>query len=353
MEWLEDHIWPIEQKWISESFVRDGTDLAIAEMLRGGVTCFNDMYFFPEITAKQVLQTGIRACIGLILIDFPSAWAQDPDEYLAKGLALHDELRNESLVSTAFAPHAPYSVSDTVLEKVGIYAEELDIPVHMHVCETADEIDRSRKVYGIRPLARLQQLGIIGPSFIAVHMTQLTDEEIRVVANFGVHVVHCPRSNLKLASGFCPVARLLDAGINVALGTDSTASNNSLDIVGEMRTATLLGKGVAGNATAIPARMALRMATLNGARALGLESETGSLEIGKSADIAAINLDTLETQPVFDPVSQIVYAASRDQVTDVWVSGRQLLKSRALTTMNLERIKENISAWADKLGAER
>ncbi|MCI0668687.1 MAG: TRZ/ATZ family hydrolase [Methylococcaceae bacterium] len=349
MEWLQGTIWPLEQKWISETFVRDGTELAIAEMLRGGVTCFNDMYFFPEISARLALQSGIRASIGLIVIDFPSAWARDADEYLSKGLALCDELRNEPLLNPVFAPHAPYSVSDAALRKVRMYSEELQLAVHMHVHETRDEIEQGLANTGMRPLERLKQLDLLGPSFIAVHMTQLIDEEIDWVAESGCHVVHCPESNLKLASGFCPVGRLLENGINVALGTDSAASNNNLDILGEMRTAALLAKGVAGDASAVPASTALRMATLDGARALGIDSCCGSLEIGKSADITAITLDTLETLPVYDPVSQIVYAANRDQVTDVWVAGRQLLKSRTLTTLDPDKIRESIAHWSVKL----
>lgn len=349
MEWLEGTIWPLEQKWISEVFVRDGTELAIAEMLRGGITCFNDMYFFPEITARLALKAGMRASIGLIVVDFPSAWARNADEYLSKGLALHDELRDEPLVNPVFAPHAPYSVSDEALKKVRMYSEELQIPIHMHVHETREEIEQGLAGTGVRPLKRLKQLDLLGPSFIAVHMTQLIDEEIDWIAEYGCHVVHCPESNLKLASGFCPVGRLLKRGINVALGTDSAASNNNLDVLGEMRTAALLAKGVAQDASAVPAATALRMATLDGAKALGIDKRCGSLEIGKSADIAAITLDTLETLPVYDPVSQIVYSANRDQVTDVWVAGRQLLKSRTLTTLDPDRIRESIVHWSAKL----
>ena len=351
MEWLQSTIWPLEQKWVDESFVREGTELAIAEMLRGGITCFNDMYFFPEISARAALASGIRACIGLIVIDFPSAWASNSDEYIRKGLVLHDELRNESLVSAAFAPHAPYSVSDDALRKVKMYSDELQLPIHMHVHETRDEIDQQIQSTGTRPLERLENLGLLGPSFIAVHMTQLDEDEIAGLAEHGCHVVHCPKSNLKLASGFCPVSQLLENGINVALGTDSAASNNSLDIVDEMRTAALLAKGVAGDASAVPAAMALRMATLNGATALGIDDRCGSLKAGKSADLTAMSLDSLETLPVYNPCSQIAYSASRNQVTDVWVAGRRMLKSGELTTLDSTQIKRSISEWSAKLQA--
>ncbi len=348
-EWLTDHIWPLEQKWMGETYVRDGSDLAMAEMLRGGITCFNDMYFFPEVTARQAIRCGMRAVLGMILVDFPSAWASGPAEYLEKGLALHDELLNDPLVSLAFAPHAPYSVSNEPLLRVATLAAELDLPIHMHVHETADEIADSRRQYGLRPINRLQQLELLGPSFIAVHMTQLTDEEIAVLAASGASVVHCPESNLKLASGFCPVDKLVKAGVNVAIGTDGAASNNDLDVMGEMRMAALLAKAVAGDASAIPAHTALRMATLNGAKALGLDAETGSLEPGKWADITAIRLDGIETQPLYNPVSDLVYAASRHQVSDVWVAGRRLLKDRQLTTLDIGEISRKAAAWREKL----
>ncbi|WP_305907269.1 TRZ/ATZ family hydrolase [Methylomarinum sp. Ch1-1] len=352
MEWLQKHIWPLEQKWVGEAFVRDGTDLAIAEMIRGGTTCFNDMYFFPEITAHQAIKHGIRAGIGLIAIDFPSAWAEDSDAYLEKGLALHERLRHEPLITTPFAPHAPYTISDEPLSKIRMLADELDLPVHMHVHETRHEVDEQRQKTGQTPLQRLDELGLLSPAFIAVHMTQLSDAEIDDYARTGGHIVHCPESNLKLASGFCPVAQCLNAGINVALGTDGAASNNDLDMLAEMRSAALLGKGVSGDASAVPAMTALQMATLNGAKALGIDQQTGSLTIGKAADVVAIEFSEVETQPLYHPLSQIVYSASRNQVTDVWVGGRQLLKQRQLTTINLSDLHERIGIWRERLYAD-
>jgi 5-methylthioadenosine/S-adenosylhomocysteine deaminase len=349
MDWLQNHIWPLEHKWMSETFVKDGTDLAIAEMILGGTTCFNDMYFFPDITAQQAIHHGIRATVGMIVIDFPSVWAQDSDEYIEKGLALHEQLRLSDLCSTAFAPHAPYTVSDEPLQKIKTLADELELPIHIHLHETSHEVEQSQAQTGQRPLQRLYELGLVNPSLIAVHMTQLTDEEISLFAESGAHIVHCPESNLKLASGFCQVARCLAAGINVALGTDGAASNNDLDMFGEMRTAALLGKAVAGDASAIPAMTALRMATINGAKALGLDNCCGSLSVGKAADVIAIDLNYLETQPLYCPVSQIVYAASRQQVTDVWVAGKQLLKQRQLTTLNIDDLKAKIAIWQQRL----
>lgn len=349
MEWLQNHIWPLEQLWMSEAFVRDGTNLAIAEMLCGGTTCFNDMYFFPNVTAQQAVHFGIRACVGLIVINFPTIWAANSDEYIAKGLELHDALRHEPLITTAFAPHAPYTVSDAPLHKIRMLADELNIPVHMHVHETAHEIEQAQAQNGQRPLERLHNLGLVNPSLIAVHMTQLTTDDISRYAESGAHIVHCPESNLKLASGFCQVSDCLNAGINVALGTDGAASNNDLNMLGEMRTAALLGKAVSQNASAIPAMTALQMATINGAKAIGLEQEIGSLTVGKAADVIAIDLNHLETQPLYCPISQVVYAASRQQVTDLWVAGKRLLKNRQLTTINEASLREKNALWQQRL----
>ena len=351
--WLREHIWPAEARWVNPEFVRDGTRLAIAEMLRGGVTCFNDMYFFPETTAAVARDCGMRACVGLIALDFPTAYARDFDEYLNKGLELHARLQTDPLVRTAFAPHAPYTVSAPALERIGQLAADLELPVHIHVHETAAEVAQFQARHGCRPLARLEQLGLLSPRLLAVHMTQLEAAEIERLARAGVHVAHCPESNLKLASGFCPTARLDAAGVNVALGTDGAASNNDLDLLGELRTAALLGKGVAGDAAALPAARMLRMATLNGARALGLAGETGSLEPGKAADVVAVNLGLPETEPVYQPVSQLVYAAGRHQVSDVWVAGRRLLADRRLTTLDPDEAVRRARDWRRKIAADR
>lgn len=349
MDWLNNHIWPTEQKHVSAEFVYDGSLLACAEMIRSGTTCFNDMYFFPEETARAVEHAGMRAKLGLILIDFPSAWAKDADEYLSKGIDLHDQLHNNSLISTAFAPHAPYTVSDEPLKRIATYAEELDIPIHIHLHEIADEVERAIAQSGKRPIERLNDLGLLSPRLLAVHMTQLTDDEIKLVAETGTHVLHCPESNLKLASGFCPTYKLQQAGVNLTLGTDGAASNNDLDMIAEMHTAALLAKAVANNASALPAKDILRMATINGATALGLDAEIGSLEIGKSADITAIDLSGIENQPVYSPVSQLVYSAGRENVSNVWVAGNHLLKDRELTTLDEKAILEKAKYWQEKI----
>ncbi len=349
MEWLQHHIWPAERRWVSAEFVRDGVRLSVAEMIKSGTTCFSDMYFFPEDSAYVAREAGIRACVGLIMIDFPTVYADSPATYLEKGLKLHDELRNSDLITTAFAPHAPYTVSDDPLTRIRTVNNELNLPVHMHVHETAHEVQDAVAKTGKRPLQRLHELELLNPNFVAVHMTQLQPQEITLLAQNGANVIHCPQSNLKLASGFCPVFDLLRAGINVALGTDGAASNNDLDMLDEMRTAALLAKAVSGQATALPAHQALRMATLNGARALGMESLIGSIARGKYADLAAVDLARLASQPVYDPVSQIVYTAGRDQVTDVWVAGRRLLQAGRLTTLNENEILQCAQRWSDRI----
>lgn len=349
MDWLNNHIWPAEQKWVSPAFVRDGTQLAVAEMLRGGTTCFNDMYFFPDVTAEVCASMGMRVSVGLILIDFPTAWAENADEYILKGEQVHDDFRHSPLVTTAFAPHAPYTVSDEPLKRISMLAEELDIPIHMHIHETAFEVQDAVDKNGQRPLARLAELGVLSSRVIAVHMTQLEAAEIEMLARLGVNVAHCPESNLKLASGFCPVHELNKAGVNVSIGTDGVASNNDLDMFGEMKTAALLGKAVSGDSTAMDAHCTLKMATLNGAQALGLNDKTGSLKKGKQADVVAVNLEQLETLPCYDPAAQLVYAGNRQQVTDVWVAGRQLLRDGQLTTVEYSGLIEKAKSWQKKI----
>ncbi|MGB0712731.1 MAG: TRZ/ATZ family hydrolase [Gammaproteobacteria bacterium] len=351
MRWLNDYIWPAEGRWVDAAFVRDGSRHAIAEMIRGGITCFNDMYFYPDVVAREAISAGMRCAMGLIVIDFPTVWAQNADEYISKGLECNDEFGSHPLVRGVFAPHAPYTVSDKPLERIRTLSDELDMPVHMHVHETAAEVSQAVEQTGERPLDRLERLGLLSPNLLAVHMTALNAEEIGRVAAAGVNVVHCPESNLKLASGFCPVQSLVDAGANIALGTDGAASNNDLNLLGEARSAALLAKAVAGDAAAFPAPAALRAATLGGARALGLGDETGSLEAGKSADITAIDLHGLETQPVYDAVSQIIYAAGRHQVSDVWVAGRNLLRNRELVTLDTDAIVATASGWREKIAA--
>ncbi|QCY13792.1 TRZ/ATZ family hydrolase [Pseudomonas sp. MPC6] len=349
MAWLEQHIWPAEAKWVDETFVRDGTDLAIAEQIKGGITCFSDMYFFPKIASECIHDSGIRGQIAIPILDFPIPGASTADEAIRQGVELFNDLKHHERIKITFGPHAPYTVGDENLEKIRVIAEELDASIHMHVHETAFEVQQSVEQYGERPLTRLGRLGLLGPRFQAVHMTQISDEDLMLLVESNTSVVHCPESNLKLASGFCPVERLWQAGVNVAIGTDGAASNNDLDLLGETRTAALLAKAVAGSATALDAHRALRMATLNGARALGIETDVGSLEVGKAADIVAFDLSGLAQQPVYDPVSQLIYATGRDCVKHLWVAGKQLLDDRRLTRLDEDRLCATAKAWGQRI----
>jgi 5-methylthioadenosine/S-adenosylhomocysteine deaminase len=348
MDWLQNHMWPTEAAHLGHEFCKDGVKLAMAEMIRGGQTCVNDMYFFPDATAEAAQEAGMRIAVGLIAIDFPSAWAQ-AGEYIHKGLALHDALRGKPLVKTLFAPHAPYTVSDDLLRQVRQYATELGIGIHMHIHESAGEIEQALAQTGKRPWQRLRELELIGPDLIAVHMTQLTEDEIEEAAHFGVHIAHCPESNLKLVSGFCPVHKLLHAGANVCLGTDGAASNNDLDLFGEMRTASLLAKGVSGDARAMPAAKALEMATLAGARALGWDEQIGSLLPGKAADFIAVDMSAPNTQPVYNVISHLAYAVNSRQVDYVWVAGRALLAEGRLQTLGEDELRAKAGEWRRKI----
>ena len=351
--WLQHHIWPVEAAVIGPEFVADGVALAIAEMLRGGTTCCNENYFFPDVQAATYKRHGFRARVGLPVIDFPTAWAKTDDEYFDRAGEVHDQWRGDPLVSTAFAPHAPYTVSDASFGRIRMLADQLDIPVHCHVHETAHEVAESQERHGQRPLARLDRLGLVNDRLIAVHMTVLDDAEIALCAQRGVSVVHCPESNLKLASGFCPVARLQAAGVNLAIGTDGAASNNDLDMFGELRTAALLAKAVASDPTALDAASALRAATLGSARAMGLEAQVGSIEVGKQADLACIDLDPIETQPLYNVLSQLAYATGRHQVSDVWIAGRAKLRDRVLVDMDLDALAANAQQWRARIAQVR
>jgi 5-methylthioadenosine/S-adenosylhomocysteine deaminase len=352
--WLRERIWPLEAALVGDDFVHDGTVLACREMLRGGITTFSDMYFFPEATARAALSMGMRARVGIIVVDFPTAYGSGPSDYLAKGLALRDALRHEPAVGFTLAPHAPYTVSDDAFREVAKLSAELQMPVHVHLHETAREVAEHEARHGCRPLQRLARLGLLGPELIAVHAVHVTDAEIGMLAAHGATVAHCPHSNLKLGSGIAPVARMLDAGVPVGLGTDGSASNNRLDLLLEMRTASLLAKGASGDAAAFGAQRALRAATLDGAAALGMAADVGSIVPGKCADLVAIDLSDPDLQPVHDPVAQLVFAGGREQVTDVWIAGkpvvvrRQMADRQALDTVS-EVLARNV-VWHNRLG---
>jgi 5-methylthioadenosine/S-adenosylhomocysteine deaminase len=351
MDWLQNHIWPVETRLVSGDFVRDGTLLACAEMLRGGITCFNDMYFHPEAAGRAALAAGMRAALGIIVIEMPSSYAADAQDYLSKGLATRDDLKHESLLSFCVAPHAPYTVSDKAFERIAMLQGVLDLPLHIHLHETRDEIESSLARHGARPLARLQRLGLVDANLIAVHAVHLTPQETSLLAQEGCHVAHCPSSNLKLASGIATPATLLKAGVNVGLGTDGAASNNRLDIFAEMRLAALLAKGVADDPTALPAHTVLEMATVRAARALGMADRIGTLTPGKCADMTAVNLGALELLPCYDPLSHLIYAAGREHVTHVWVNGELLVEDGRLTRLDTGELAAKTAYWREKIKA--
>ena len=349
--WLEKHIWPAEARHVSEEFVGDGTRLAMAEMIASGTTCFADMYFFDEAIAEAVRDAGMRCQIGFTVLDFPTAYGKGADDYIHKGLRLNDKYSGHSLINVACAPHAPYSVSDSAMQIISTYANELDLPIHIHCHETAGEVSESIDQYGCRPLQRLRDLGLLLPQTQLVHMTQINHEDIQMVQDHNCHVVHCPESNLKLASGFCPVGQLMDAGINVALGTDGAASNNDLDLFGELKTAALLAKAVSGDPCALNAHAALRMATINGAKALGWDHEIGSLESGKSADIIAVKMDSIPQQPLYNPESQLVYTNVGHRVSHSWVVGKPLMAESELLTLNRQSLIQTACDWRNKISS--
>ena len=347
--WLERYIWPLEARFVSAEFVHDGVELAVAEMLRGGVTCFNDMYFYPDATAAVCDAAGIRAMLGLPVLDFATAWASDAEGCLQRGFEARDAWKGSPLVVFALAPHAPYTVSDRTWGTIVTYARQLDLPIQTHVAETRREVEQSRAASGETPLARLDRLGATGPGFIAIHCVHADPADIDLLASQGCHVVHCPASNMKLASGIAPAAELLRRGVNVALGTDGAASNNRLDVFAEMRLASLLAKVATGDAAALPAATLLRMATLGGACALGLDGAIGSLAVGKAADAVAVHLGAPETLPVFDARSHLVHAAGREQVSDVWVAGRRVVDRGALTTLDRGAVAARARSWQSRL----
>jgi 5-methylthioadenosine/S-adenosylhomocysteine deaminase len=319
--WLENHIWPAENELVSPDFVYDGTLLAAAEMLSGGVTTFNDMYFFPASAAEAVIKMGMRANLGLVVIEFPTQYANDADSYIKKGLDVRDDYRDQPLVSFSFAPHAPYTVSDKTFQRIVTLSNQVNIGIHSHLHETKDELSQSNEVHGLRPLARLANLDLLGPSVTFAHCVHVNTVEMHLLAEHGCSVAHCPSSNLKLASGIAPISQYIQYNINVGLGTDGAASNNRLDLFTEMRLAALLAKAESGDATAVPAHTAIEMATINGARALGLEDKIGSIEVGKRADLIAVSFSDIEMQPCFDPMSHLVYVAGREHVSHTWVDG--------------------------------
>ncbi|MBU3698241.1 TRZ/ATZ family hydrolase [Dechloromonas sp.] len=349
LDWLQKHIWPAEAAHASAQFVLDGTRLACAEMLKGGITCFNDMYFYPDAAATAAAEFGMRAVLGITALEFPTGYASDADDYLNKGLAIREAWLDRPLTHFCLAPHAPYTVSDNSFRRILTLSEQLNLPIHCHLHETRHELEDSQQQHGVTPIRRLHQLGLLGPEFIGVHGVHFSEDELALLADTGASIAHCPTSNMKLASGFAPVARMRQLGINVGLGTDGAASNNRLDLFAEMKLAALLAKGSTGDAAALPAHDVLRMATLGGAQALGLADEIGSLTPGKSADICAVHLGALESRPCYDPVSHLVHVCGRESVSHVWIAGKCCVDNKTLPKQSLNDLETAIALWQNKL----
>ena len=352
-DWLRQLIWPLESRLVDADFIADGTELAIAEMLLGGVTCFADMYFHPDVTAQVAARSGIRACIGLPVLEQPTGWAQGLDEYLERSLELRDRYRSDPLIDTCFAVHSPSLTQDSTLSRLRTLADQLQSLVMIHLLESPSERARETRRHGRGPLERLESAGLVNDLLLAVHCVQADTAEIGRLSLAGASIVHCPASNLKLASGIAPVPEMIDAGLNVALGTDGAASNDSLDVLGEARLAALLAAGVTGRPNAITPAMALEMATLAGARALGIAETTGSLASGKWADIACLKLAGPRADPVLDVAASILNAAGRSAVTDVWVAGRPLVTDGRLSRIDVTALGERARRWGTRVLAAR
>ncbi len=349
-EWLNQHIWPAEAKFVNQEFVRDGTTLAVAEMIANGTTCAADTYFFPEVSAKVFEENYFRAQVGIPVLQFANAWATSEEEHITKGLKFYESTRESSLISVAFSPHAPYTVTDAGFQQVLELSEDLSIPIHLHLHETKQEVETGLLEDGRRPYKRIEELGLLKANLQTVHMTELNEEEIQSLYSNQIHVVHCPESNMKLASGICPVHELIANGINVALGTDGAASNNDLDLLAEARSAAFLSKVTSGYPSSIRAEEALSMATINGARLMGLEEKIGSLEIGKCADMIAVDLSGISFQPIYNPISQLIYAANGQNVTHSWINGECLYEDKKFTRLNLLTLRRRVESWQGKLG---
>ena len=351
MRWLQEKIWPAEGRWLSADFVRAGTLLAAAEMLRGGTTCCQDMYFFPEAAAEAFCEAGMRAVLGIAVLEFPTPYAADAADYLAKGIATRDRHRDNPALTFTLAPHAPYTVSDASFMRIATLSAQLGLPVQIHLHETRQEVADSLGQFGVRPLARLDRLGLVGPDLIAIHGVHLNGDDMALLGGHGASLAHCPTSNMKLASGAAPVAEALRGGVRVGLGTDGAASNNRLDMFQEMRHAALLGKLTAGDASALDAHTVLRMATLAGAEALGLGDLVGSIESGKRADLCAIRLDDWMLQPCFDPAAHLVYVAGREHVSHVWVDGKSVVSESQFDDMDVAKLAASARLWQNRLGS--
>lgn len=348
-EWLEGHIWPAENHWLSPEFISDAIELACLEMLKAGITTYNDMYFFGSSAALSTKNIGMRAVLGAGILDFPTASAKNADEYLLKAEDFSRQWLGDELIIPSIAPHAIYTCSAETFKKAKSLAEELGLLLHIHLSETEWEVKESLLRFGKRPVEYLNEIGFLDRNVLAAHCVWLDDKEINILSDKGVGVSHCIESNLKLSSGIAPVFKMINSNVKVSFGTDSAASNNDLNILSEMSTAAKVHKAINNNPTALDAKTILKMATIWASDALGLSDKIGSLEKGKLADIISINLRKPHLTPIFDLYSHIVYAAQASDVDLVMVNGRLVINDGKLLTTDSDRILEKANEWGKKI----
>lgn len=352
--WLMGYMMPVEREFVSPEFVNLGTKIACAELIKSGVTTFNDMYYFEDEVGEAAAEVGLRAVIGQTVMKFPTPDAASYEEALDLSKRLIDKWSGHPLIVPAIAPHAVYTCTPDVLTACVDLAKETDTIVHFHVSETADEVQNLRDEHGMPVVPYIKKLGMLDTKLVAAHCVHLDHGEIRSFHNAGVGVAHNPSSNLKLASGFAPIAKMLELGVNVGIGTDGTASNNDLDFFEEIRLASFIAKPVAEDPTVLPARQVLEMATIMGAKAIYLDDIIGSLEPGKRADLVLVDINPLHNQPRFrrDPegiYAQLVYATKSTDVSDVMVNGKWLMREKALMTVDEKALVERAREVADKI----
>jgi len=348
-EWLEDHIWPAENKWLCHDFVSDATELACLEMLKAGITTYNDMYFFEDAASGAAKKIGMRAVLGVGIVDFPTVAGNSADEYLSKAERFIKEWKGDDLIVPCIAPHSAYACSSETLKKVKALADKYNVGIHTHVSETKWEVEEIKSKYSLSPVEHLKKIGFLDENIIAAHCVWVDEKEIDILAKYKTGVAHCIESNLKLSSGIAPVPQMLKAGLRVSLGTDGAASNNDLNILSEMSTAAKVHKAISNDPTALDAKTALLMATRWGAGALGLGNITGSLEKGKAADIAIMNLNKPHLTPLYDIYSHIVYSAHASDIETVFVNGRLVIENARLTTADEDEIIVKAREWRNKI----
>ncbi|KAA0257432.1 amidohydrolase family protein [Deferribacter autotrophicus] len=348
MEWLQKYIWPAENRWLSDEFVYDATLLAACELIKSGTICANDMYFYSDSIAQALINAGVKGVLGAGVLDFPTKFAKNPDEYLDKAKLLIEKYRDNDLINIAICPHAPYTVSPENYKKCIAFAERYGLVIHTHLAETEWEVNEIYNKYGKTPLKLMDEVGMLDTKSIFAHMVHLTDEEIEVAGKKKVNISHCLESNFKLASGFARVKELLDKGANVSIGTDGAASNNDLDILVEASVVTKFHKAYSGDATALDAKTALDMLTINAAKGLYLEN-TGQIKEGNFADFIIVNLDKVHLQPLYNPVSQLIYAAKSSDITDVFINGKHIMENRKILTIDEEEVLDKAKYWGKKI----